>query len=79
MTLGGGGLPLDGNTMPTTEDSGEPIRSQTPYLVFRVLESDAKVRFDCEAPALEPDDGTVEVTVRVIGWPGIDMSADAQR
>jgi len=30
------------------------------------------VRFDCESPPLEPADGEVEVSVRVIGWPGFD-------
>jgi hypothetical protein len=79
MTLGDGGLPLDGNTLPTTEGGGEPIRSQIPFLVFRVLEPDAKVRFDCEAPAIEPDDGPVESMVRVMGWPGIEMPADGGR
>jgi hypothetical protein len=79
MTLGDGGLPLDGNTLPTTEGGGEPIRSQIPLLVFRVLEPDAKVRFDCEAPAIEPDDGPVESMVRVMGWPGIEMPADGGR
>jgi hypothetical protein len=79
LSLSAGGLSIEADTVPTTKGGPEPVRSQTPYVIFRVVEPDAEVQFDCEAPEIKPGSETVEATVRVIGWPGVDVPADGRQ
>lgn len=72
MTMGDGGVAIDGNTVPESQEGPPPLRRTDPFVVFPVFGDNATVRFDCESPPLEPADGEVEVSVRVIGWPGFD-------
>lgn len=74
MVVRDGAQTIDANTCPETRDGPPPLRRLDPLLVFRVVDADARVRFDCESPPLEAADGRPEVAVRVIGWPALDVS-----
>lgn len=73
MTVGAGAQVVNGNTRPESSDGQPPVRRLDPFLVFRVVDPDATVRFDCDAPPPDAADGDAEVAVRVIGWPGFDL------
>lgn len=72
MTLADGGQPLNADTSPASGD-GDAVRRQSPTVAFRVDRENATVRLACESAVLATDDGSVEITARVIGWPGLGV------